>query len=211
MSDARLGLVTGRTTAANRGEGGAVRLLQAVVTDIDDVRTVQLAEQMGEESNPPDGTWLVILPTAQAAPVAVAAHDGIEPVLEVGGKRIYSIKPADHTVIAEVRLDPDGKITATSPEATLTMHPSGQVVIANAAASITMNANGTFLFHGVSATFDCPVTAPSLALTTAGGGSGSATLQGSLTATVDVTGGGKSLKNHVHPENDNGGPTGAPV
>ena len=34
---------------------------------------------------------------------------------------------------------------------------------------------------------------------------------GNISATGDVTAGGISLRGHVHPENDNGGPTGAPV
>jgi phage baseplate assembly protein V len=43
------------------------------------------------------------------------------------------------------------------------------------------------------------------------GGTTAASVGGSLHASGDMTAGAVSLRGHVHPENDNGGPTGAPV
>ena len=224
--ETRLGIVTGRKSAKNRGGGPVTRLLQAMVTDRQDVQTVQLVEQMGEESNPPNGCLVVILPGGQAFKLGAAAGDGIAPVMDVGGKRIYSIDPATNQEACQVRLDPDGTITLVGPVATQTIAPDGTVTIDNGgvtqtlqpdgtvatdngAASFTMNPDGTFLFVGTASTFDHPVAAQSFAATVAGG-------TGTVQATnVEVTGGdvtsdGISLENHVHPENDNGGPTGAP-
>jgi phage gp45-like len=201
--DARVGIVTGRRTAANRGEGVPVRLLQVMVTDQQDVQTVQLIEQAGEESNPPDGSLVVLLPVGLAFKLGVAVGDGVEPVLAIGGKRIYSIDPATHAPIAELRLDPDGRIAATGPVASMVLAPDGTVTVDNGAASLTMTPTGTLLFHGVAAQFDCPVSAPAFAALTAGGGSGaitgvSAALTGNVTADGDVTAGAISLNSHTH-------------
>jgi len=46
---------------------------------------------------------------------------------------------------------------------------------------------------------------------TASGGDTTATIQGSLRTTGDQVAGSVSQQGHVHPENDNGGPTGAPL
>lgn len=58
---------------------------------------------------------------------------------------------------------------------------------------------------------------PSFAMTAPGGGATSASIQGSLhasgamTSDTDHIAGNVALRGHVHPENDGGGPTGAPV
>ncbi|SNS05475.1 phage baseplate assembly protein V [Humidesulfovibrio mexicanus] len=58
---------------------------------------------------------------------------------------------------------------------------------------------------------------PSFAMIAPGGGATSASIQGSLHATgniatdADALAGSVSLRGHVHPENDGGGPTGSPV
>ena len=146
---ARTGLVTGRTTGKNRNRGTDVRLMQTVITDQDDVQTVQLVEQSGEESNPLTGSMVVLIPGANAAKLGIAVEDGITPIMAVGGKRIYSIDPSTQQVAAEVKLDPDGTVT-----------------VSNSAASFTMNPDGTFVFSGVSTAFDHPITATEV---TAGG------------------------------------------
>lgn len=145
--DTRLGIVTERRTGQNRGQGANVRLLQVMITDKNDVQTVQLIEQSGEESNPPNGTLITILPGALAQKLGVAANDGVTPVMGIGGKRIYSIDPATGQPIAEIRLEPDGTVN-----------------VFNAAASFTMNPDGTFDFHGTLATFDCDVVANGISL-----------------------------------------------
>jgi phage gp45-like len=201
--DARLGIVTGRRTAANRGQGVPVRLLQVMVTDLNDVRTVQLIEQAGEESNPPDGSLVVLLPSGIGGHAAVAVGDGVEPVLAIGGKRVYSVDPATHAVIAELRLDPDGRIAATGPVASLVLAPDGTVTAGNAAGSVTLTPEGVWQFHGIAAQFDCPVSAPAFAALTAGGGSGAITgvsvdVTGTVAADGDVTAGAISLGTHTH-------------
>ena len=208
--DPRTGIVTGRQTAANRGQGVPVRLLQAIITDPADVQTVQLVEQSGEESNPLNGTLVILLPGAQAFKLGVACSDGVTPVMDPGGKRIYSLDPTTAQPIAQVRLDPDGKITASGPVGSLTIDPDGKCTLVNGAASFTMNADGTFQFHGVSATYDCPVTAPAFNAVTSGGGTGDMTVAGDVVVDGDVTASGTSLHHHTHPD-PQGGTTGEPA
>lgn len=232
MEIIRTGRVTGRQTAKNRDGADSVRLLQVVVTDRDDVQTVQLVSQTGEESNPPDGSAVVLVPAGPALKLAVAMLDRVPPDLAVGGKRIYSTADDGTTVKAEVRLDPDGKITIHNDNASQTINPDGQIVVSNpgatltvetdgtikaenGAASITLNPDGTINFHGVQSIFDHPIQAPSISLVTSGGGSGSMMAAGDITATGTITGqtdvlaDGISGKSHTHP-GDSGGTTGAP-
>lgn len=199
--DLRVGIITGRQTAVNRESGGpAVRLLQVQITDNEDVQTVQLVGQAGEEVNPVNGSLVLILPGGQAFKLSAGTDDGIVPIMAVGGKRLYAVNPADHTVICDIQLKPDGTIALAGPVASLTLSPDGTVLADNGAASFTMTPAGVFNFSGVSANFDCPVVS-----------------EVSVTAplvvgTTNVTFGGKSGVAHIHSGVQTGaGNTGAPV
>lgn len=191
-------------------------MLQVVVTDRDDVQTVQLVGQTGEESNPPDGSVVVLVPAGPALKLAVGMLDRVPPDLDVGGKRVYSTAADGTTVKAEVRLDPDGKITAHNDAATLTIDTDGTIKAENAGTSITMDPGGVITFHGTQSVFDHPIQAPSMSLVTSGGGSGNMTAAGDITATGTITGQTDvvadtiSGKTHTHP-GDSGGTTGPPI
>jgi hypothetical protein len=206
VSSFRVGIVTGRETAVNREHGGpAVRLLQVQITDPNDVQTVQLVGQAGEENNPPNGTLVLVLPGGQAFKLSVGTSDWVVPIMAVGGKRIYAVDPATGSVACDAQFKPDGTIALAGPVASATLDPDGTVTIDNGAASITMNPDGTFTFHGVSSTFDHPITAPAMTLTAAGGGTGM------LTA-VNATLSSKPMLTHKHGGVQTGtGQTGEPV
>lgn len=181
--DLRVGIVTGRETAVNREAGGpAVRLLQVQITDHNDVQTVQLVGQAGEEVNPANGSLVLVLPGGQAFKLSAGTSDWVVPIMAVGGKRLYAIDPATGDVICDIQLKPDGT-----------------VVVANGLASFTMTPAGVFQFSGVSASFDCPVTS-SVSVT--------APL---VEGTTNVTFGGKSGIAHTHLFTSPDGPVGAPV
>jgi phage baseplate assembly protein V len=116
--------------------------------------------------------------------------DRVAPDLDVGGKRIYSTAADGQTVMAEVRLDPDGTITARNPGATITITPAGLV---------TIDADGETVINSSKTTINNDVQI-----------NGNLDVSGTVVGATDVTAGGISGKNHVHPENDNGGPTGPP-
>lgn len=248
--DISTGLVTERKVAINRDGNKAGRLLQVLLTDIRDVQTVQLVGQTGEESNPPNGSLVAVLAESEGMKVAVATADGILPDLGIGGKRIYSTDQTGTVRKADVRLDPDGKITVTGPVAketlfidgkvlienananieilangkitidgpvaketlavdgtvtienangSVTLLPTGQIAVVNGSGSITISPAGVITFHGTSATFDCPVTAPAFTATTANGGSGEINAK-KVTATEDVLANGISGATHQHTE-----------
>jgi hypothetical protein len=152
----------------------AVRILDVMITDPSDVQSAQLIEQAGEECNPPSGSMAALVAGCEGFKLAVGSSDGIEPVMAVGGKRIYSTDEFGAAAVAEVRLlpdgtihlfnangglqiNPDGTIVTNNGDVTQTISPDGTVVTTNGQGSITMSAAGAFTFHGTSSTFDHPV------------------------------------------------------
>ena len=67
-------------------------MLQVEITDPEDIQTVELISQDGEDTNPPDGSKVVIISVGKAWKIAVAINDGIEPDANQvpGEKKIYS-------------------------------------------------------------------------------------------------------------------------
>ena len=198
----RIGIATGRETAKNRGVGPNVRLLQVQFTDETDVQTVQLVGQAGEESSPPNGSLIVAQAGGQAYKVAVGTDDGVEPVLEIGGKRIYSVD-TNVEVIAEIRLDPDGTVTETTPNTQRVVQPDGTITEANQKVSVVMQPDGTLTVTNPGATITVSpagvvtIDAPTVHMT------GDLDVDGTITAptvvgTADVVFGGKSSIAHVH-------------
>lgn len=186
---ARVGIVTGRRTEVNRESGGpAVRLLQVQITDHNDVQTVQLVGQAGEEVNPPNGSLVLLLPAGQGFKLAAGTDDGVVPIMDIGGKRLYAVNPTTAEVICDIQLKPDGT-----------------AIVANGAASFTMSPAGVFTFHGTASNFDHTVTAPNLVGTIA-------VTAPSVIGSVDVSFAGKSVLNHKHSGVQTGaGQTGVPV
>ena len=87
----RTGIVTGREFKKNR-DGVNVRLmLQVQVTDSDDIQTVEYMAFPGEDSNPPDGSKVLIADVGLAYKIAIAADDNVEPSMLEGEKKLYSI------------------------------------------------------------------------------------------------------------------------
>lgn len=150
--DISIGIVTSRTVAVNRDGYGAARILQTMITDPRDVQSVQLVSQTGEESNPPNGSLVAVIGESEGMKICVATTDGMLPDLDVGGKRIYSTDESGTIRMADIRLDPDGKITVTGP-----------------ASSFTMNVDGTIVFNGVSTYHDHRVMTPKGMVTEDGG------------------------------------------
>jgi phage baseplate assembly protein V len=63
----------------------------------------------------------------------------------------------------------------------------------------------------VKATTQVTFETPAFSIASTGGGAAAASITGGLTASGDLVAGVVSLRGHVHPENDYGGPTSAPV
>ena len=87
----RLGIVTGQEIAKNRDGAGDRLLLQVTMSNSDDVQTVEMVGAPGEDSNPPDGSLVLITDMGAAFKAAIAANDGIAASMGEGEKKLYSI------------------------------------------------------------------------------------------------------------------------
>lgn len=189
------GRVTGREIGKNKDGAESVRKMQVIVTAPEDVQTVQLIGQTGEESNPPNGSVVVLLPIGESLQVGVATFDRVAPELGVGGKRIYSTDDTGEVVKAEVRLDPDGKITLVNGGGSLTMTPDGLLTI-DVSGETVINSSKTTINNNVEINGNLEATGVITAPTVNG--------------TTEVNFAGIPSSTHKHQENDAGGLTGEP-
>jgi hypothetical protein len=86
----QIGIVTNSEVTETRDEDTKSLLLQCEITQIDDVQTVELYRQAGEDYRPPDESTVVILAAGRAWKIAVASDDGIESIVEKGERLLYS-------------------------------------------------------------------------------------------------------------------------
>lgn len=215
--DVLIGIVTGAEVKINRDGTVPGRLCQAVITDPEDVQTIEMTGG-SDEFHPPNGCRLLILEAGPDCKMVVGVDDGVAPVMEAGGKRIYSLNTGGEKVMAEVQLQPDGRIIIKNDAVSLTLDPDGKTTLVNGGGSFTMDPGGNFTFHGASSTFDHPVTMQStLAVTGAITASSTIKASGTITAptvvgSTDVTFGGKSGIGHKHGAVQNGtGTSGAAI
>lgn len=123
------GRVTGRQFKKNKDGTKSVLLMQVELTDPADIQTIELMSQTGEESNPPTGSKVTVLPIGQAFKLAIASDDQIEPEVAPGEKKIYSTDETGATVKASVYLKNDGTIIADNVGVTITATPGGVLSI----------------------------------------------------------------------------------
>lgn len=86
----QIGIVRGREIRKNRNGEGDVILLQVEISDADDIQTVELMTQAGDESSPVNGSFVLIMQLGPAWVVAVTANDLIPPEIAEGERRVYS-------------------------------------------------------------------------------------------------------------------------
>jgi len=88
---AAIGRITGRAVGKNRDGDKNVLILQVELTDPDDVQSVELFRQSGEDYNPPNDSRVIVIDLGSSWRVGVAVDDGIEPSMNEGERKIYSI------------------------------------------------------------------------------------------------------------------------
>ncbi len=88
----KVGTVTGREITTNIDGTQLAMMLQVEITSPEDIQTVEVIGRAGENSNPPDGSTVVIVKIGNAWKIAVAVDDGIAPdaSLTPGEKKVYS-------------------------------------------------------------------------------------------------------------------------
>jgi hypothetical protein len=90
METVQVGVVTNSEVKENRDSDEKSLLLQCEISQLDDVQTVELYKQAGEDYRPPDDSTVVILAAGKAWKIAIASDDGIESVVEKGERLLYS-------------------------------------------------------------------------------------------------------------------------
>jgi len=83
-----IGIITGRTIGKNRDGDKDRTLLQVQMLD-EDVRTVELFTQAGEDTSPANGCRVIVV-TLPGTKGAVAVSDDLAPEVDPGEKEIYS-------------------------------------------------------------------------------------------------------------------------
>jgi hypothetical protein len=111
-----IGIVKGREIKKNRDGDQNVLVLQLEIADPDDLQSVELITQMGEDYNPPNGSRVVVFDIGDAFKVGIACADAIVPSAAVGVRRIYSI--ASGAISALTEWLTDGKIKHNSGNGT---------------------------------------------------------------------------------------------
>lgn len=123
------GKVTGREIKKNKDGLKKVILLQVEVTSSEDIQSVELMNQTGEDNNPPNDSRLTIIDIGQAFKIAIASDDNIDPITDPGEKRIYSTDEDNLIVKSSILMKNDGTIIANNDEITITAHSSGKLEI----------------------------------------------------------------------------------
>ena len=129
MAKAESGRITGREVKKNRDSGKAERLLQVELTDPQDIQTVELMSQTGEESNPPIDSKTTVLSIGEAWKLAIATSDKIVPDVAPGEKKIYSTDSTGATIKTKVHLKNDGTIIIDNGVGSITLSPTGEMTI----------------------------------------------------------------------------------
>lgn len=87
----QIGRVASGEIRTNRDGEGKVLLLTVEISEPDDLQTVELITQAGENYNPPEDSTVIVIELGEAWKAAIACDDGIEPTaLEEGERELYS-------------------------------------------------------------------------------------------------------------------------
>ncbi len=105
-----IGKVTGFKIAKNM-EGDSDRLILQVETlEGEDVRSIELFNQAGEDTNPANGCRIYIIDASSRYQIGVAVSDDLTPECEPGEKEFYSTDNPVTTKLARIKLNKDSEI-----------------------------------------------------------------------------------------------------
>jgi hypothetical protein len=86
-----------------------VLMLTTELADPDDLQSIQLVTQSGEDYHPKEGSKIIIVTIGESFKVAIACDDGIVPTVDEGERRMYSIDSGG-SVAAVIYLKSDGTV-----------------------------------------------------------------------------------------------------
>lgn len=124
-----LGTVVGSAIETNMDGENDVRMLSAELSSAEDVQSIELIGQNGEQTNPLDDATVVILEITKAWKIAIALKDLVEPdaTLERGEKKIYAVDSSNN-VIAWMYFKGDGSILIENDNGSLELTDTGEIV-----------------------------------------------------------------------------------
>lgn len=102
------GVIKNVSVEKNRDGENRVRMLGVDLYIEGNTESVQLARPAGEDMNPPDDAVVYVLPAGDAYKIGFVVDDGIEPTMDKGEKKIYSLDAAD--IKAFINLKNNGHI-----------------------------------------------------------------------------------------------------
>jgi phage gp45-like len=85
-----IGIVKGVEFAKNKDGEKVTTLLQVQLSEKDDIQTVELYTQAGQESNPPIDSEVIVISLTASYKIGIALNDSIEPTMAEGEKKIYA-------------------------------------------------------------------------------------------------------------------------
>ncbi len=104
-----LGIITGRAITQNRDGDSTRVILQVELIAGEDVRTVELFAQAGEDVNPANGCRVVVVDIDNYK-AAVAVSDDLTPECDPGEREIYSTDNPVSAKLARTKWDKDGNV-----------------------------------------------------------------------------------------------------
>lgn len=106
-----LGTIVKSSIETNLDGENETRMVSAELSSAEDVQSIELIGQNGEQTNPLDDATVIILEITKNWKIAVAIKDLVEPdnTLERGEKKIYSLD-SSNTIQACVRFKGDGTL-----------------------------------------------------------------------------------------------------
>jgi hypothetical protein len=104
-----LGIITNRRIGKNR-DGNQNRVILQVELMADDVQTVELFTQAGEDTNPANGCRVNVIPVSNSYKIGVGVSDGLTPEVDPGEKEIYSTDNPVTVKKARIKLNTDGDV-----------------------------------------------------------------------------------------------------
>lgn len=104
-----LGKITGREIKKNK-DSDVDRIILQIEMLPDDVRTVELISQAGEDTNPADNCRAVVVDVANDYKAAIAVSDDLTPEVNAGEKELYSTDTPVTEKRAKIKLCANGDI-----------------------------------------------------------------------------------------------------
>lgn len=104
-----IGIITGFEIAKNKDGDNPRILLQVKMLD-DDIRTVELVSQAGEDNNPASGCRVVVADVADSYKIGIAVTDDLAPECDPGEKELYSTSSPAAAKLARTKWDSAGNV-----------------------------------------------------------------------------------------------------